>query len=414
MKKNKKINYMKLLKIITIILGIIFILELGYLIYAKIKVDKNTVYANATYSGITIEDGYIAVGESDFKNSKKNDYIKEGYRKAIITKYDSSGKIVFEKKYATGLNSKFNDVIEVSDGYIAVGNVEVNVDQNKNKTPEAIIVKYDKDVNLLWSKNYNNLGVNSFNAIIETAANTYLAVGQSIYETNIIGNHTTGGAIIVEYSQDGEEIRRANYDGPKTGLYNDVIEVSDGYIVVGKIKSATAIIAKYNKNLELKWRKLYGNSDDYGFRTITLLDEKTFVVGGSKVSETSTLQEMLILKYNTSGALLEERTYKSDEKNMARSIKYNSDNLIVIGNTSTAEEGDAIKSFIVVYDKDLNIKKEIKPVANNTLILSAGDQSNVFGYTTPKIDEAGIKGKDIYPIIINISDNLELNYLKLK
>ncbi len=414
MKKNKKINYMKLLKIITIILGIIFILELGYLIYAKIKVDKNTVYANATYSGITIEDGYIAVGESDFKNSKKNDYIKEGYRKAIITKYDSSGKIVFEKKYATGLNSKFNDVIEVSDGYIAVGNVEVNVDQNKNKTPEAIIVKYDKDVNLLWSKNYNNLGVNSFNAIIETAANTYLAVGQSIYETNIIGNHTTGGAIIVEYSQDGEEIRRANYDGPKTGLYNDVIEVSDGYIVVGKIKSATAIIAKYNKNLELKWRKLYGNSDDYGFRTITLLDEKTFVVGGSKVSETSTLQEMLILKYNTSGALLEERTYKSDEKNMARSIKYNSDNLIVIGNTSTAEEGDAIKSFIVVYDKDLNIKKEIKPVANNTLILSAGDQSNVFGYTTSKIDEAGIKGKDIYPIIINISDNLELNYLKLK
>lgn len=414
MKKNKKINYMKLLKIITIILGIIFILELGYLIYAKIKVDKNTVYANATYSGITIEDGYIAVGESDFKNSKKNDYIKEGYRKAIITKYDSSGKIVFEKKYATGLNSKFNDVIEVSDGYIAVGNVEVNVDQNKNQTPEAIIAKYDKDGNLLWSKNYNNLGVNSFNAIIETAANTYLAVGQSIYETNIIGNHTTGGAIIVEYSQDGEEIRRANYDGPKTGLYNDVIEVSDGYIVVGKIKSATAIIAKYNKNLELKWRKLYGNSDDYGFRTITLLDEKTFVVGGSKVSETSTLQEMLILKYNTSGALLEERTYKSDEKNMARSIKYNSDNLIVIGNTSTAEEGDAIKSFIVVYDKDLNIKKEIKPVANNTLILSAGDQSNVFGYTTSKIDEAGIKGKDIYPIIINISDNLELNYLKLK
>lgn len=414
MKKNKKINYMKLLKIITIILGIIFILELGYLIYAKIKVDKNTVYANATYSGITIEDGYIAVGESDFKNSKKNDYIKEGYRKAIITKYDSSGKIVFEKKYATGLNSKFNDVIELSDGYIAVGNVEVNVDQNKNQTPEAIIAKYDKDGNLLWSKNYNNLGVNSFNAIIETAANTYLAVGQSIYETNIIGNHTTGGAIIVEYSQDGEEIRRANYDGPKTGLYNDVIEVSDGYIVVGKIKSATAIIAKYNKNLELKWRKLYGNSDDYGFRTITLLDEKTFVVGGSKVSETSTLQEMLILKYNTSGALLEERTYKSDEKNMARSIKYNSDNLIVIGNTSTAEEGDAIKSFIVVYDKDLNIKKEIKPVANNTLILSAGDQSNVFGYTTSKIDEAGIKGKDIYPIIINISDNLELNYLKLK
>ena len=76
----------------------------------------------------------------------------------------------------------------VDDGYIAVGSYVYEEKQLSINTRDGLIVKYDFDGNVLWSKNYQVLGDTEFKKIL-VLEDGFLVVGQSIYENLEIGNH---------------------------------------------------------------------------------------------------------------------------------------------------------------------------------------------------------------------------------
>ncbi len=416
MSKHKKKDIKEILKIIMIVLGIILILEVGFLVYARIKNEKNSVYVNTINNGKEVSDGYLTIGRSDFKYSHTNKFEKNGATKAVFTKYNKEYKMVFESKLDSEYNSSFYDVIEISDGYITVGEIQMTEYQNKNNTSEAVIVKYDKTGKSVWRKNFQVLDVSKFMKVKQDSEGNLVVVGQSLYEANVIGNHTTGGAIIAKYNSKGELLTSANYDGPKSGIYNDFIITEDGYIVIGKIKSSTGIIIKYNKELKMVWRKLYGNTDSLGLKSIVTLDNKSFLVTGSKMSSSkdSKNQTAVILKYSLTGQKLNEIEYKVKEINRYESIEVNNENIIATGVSSTIEDQSKVMSFINVYDKNLELIKESKIEQNAAFIISNIDNNTLFGYTNSKIKDIKSNGKDIFPIIMNISDEYELKYNTLK
>ena len=73
-----------------------------------------------------------------------------------------------------------------------------------------MIIKYDKDGNIVWEKFYHVVTYTRFNKVIETS-DGYVAIGQSIYANMEMGNNTTGGGIIVKYDKDGNEIWHNNH-----------------------------------------------------------------------------------------------------------------------------------------------------------------------------------------------------------
>lgn len=416
MSKHNKKDIRKILKIIMIVLVSILVLETGFLVYVKIRNEKNSVYINSVSGGKTITDGYVTVGKSDFKYSRQNKYEKTGVIKAVITKYDSKNKLIFESKLDSEFNSSFNDVIEINDGFIAVGEIQMTKQQQEDNTSEAIIVKYDKQGELVWRKNFKVLDVNKFVKVIEDSDNNYVVVGQSIYQPNVIGNHATGGAIIVKYDSKGELLTKANYDGPKTGIYNDLIFTKTGYIVVGKIKSTTGVVAKYDKNLKLVWRKLYGNTDSLGLRAIKAIDDKNYVVVGSKASsiKDSKNQTAVILKYNDKGEKLKENEYQLNEINRYENIFIKGNNLIINGVSSKPEQLDKITTIVNVYNAELELIKENKIEEDKTVVITNIDNNVLFGYTNSKISKVKSNGKDIYPVMLKIDDKYNLTYINLK
>ena len=63
-----------------------------------------------------------------------------------------------------------------------------------------------------------------------------------------IGNHDTGGGIIIKYDYDGNIIWTNNFGGNKSGIFNDIVKVDDGYICVGKDAYNYGMIVKFNLN----------------------------------------------------------------------------------------------------------------------------------------------------------------------
>ena len=235
----------KVFKIILIVLTVVLIAELIYFGVRYYLNRKDSVFYTVVNSAIMEnENNYVGVGFSDYYNSKFNDY-NDGLNKATIF-VNKKGKMIDEIELKLGYNSYFNDIIKTDDGYVAVGSIQMTEEQSEEKLSEGLIIKYDKDFNIIWRKNLSILGKTELLKVKITKDDDIVVVGTSVYGEGYVGNHTTGGGILLKYNKDGKELLRVNNGGPYNGRFNDVLIEDDSYVVVGLGKNNSGIIIKYN------------------------------------------------------------------------------------------------------------------------------------------------------------------------
>lgn len=413
----------KWLIIIALICVIVIIAEVGYLVYYHINMNRNVIYYDSLNSVAVDDTDIIGVGSSNFKYSKYNDYTN-GLEKAKIIKYDKNGKIIFEKMYDKGINTTFSSVVSVNDGYIVVGSGVFSEEEQNNEGREAVIIKYDKDGNIVWEKFYQVITNTRFNKVIATI-DGYIVVGQSIYANMEMGNHTTGGGIIVKYDFDGNEVWHNNHGGMKSGNFNDVIEVNGDFYVVGKDATDYANIIKYSKNGKYQWHKNYGYTDGIGFTGIAYLDNSLFVVGSKKVlpegttdddNRDTTNTDALLVKYDLDGKVLFEKNFGGSNYERYNSIITHFNNLYIVGHTTSSDaglkvttDGELMTGMLVRYDKNGNIlKKESFGGSNDdnlTSIITDGVSLYISAYSNSgdgNITTSKNNGKDYFGKVIKL------------
>lgn len=413
----------KIFLIIMSICILILVLEgIFVLIFHVQRKNQNTYYDSL--NGLDLDgSNMVAVGSSDFYYSKYNGYTK-GTTRAKIIKYDADGKILFEKMYEKGLQTTFNSIITVSDGYVVVGTGIFSEEEQKNEAKEAMIIKFDKEGNILWEKFYQVITDTSFNKVIKTS-DGYVAIGQSIYANMEMGNHTTGGGIIVKYDLNGNEVWHNNHGGTKSGNFNDIIEVGGNFYVVGKDATDSANLIKYNQNGEYQWHKNYSYTDGIGFTGITYLDNALYVVGSKKIlpegtgdddDRSTTNTDALLVKYDLDGNVQEEKTFGGSNYERYNSILTYKNELYVIGHTTSKDagikvetDGEQMTGILVRYDKAGNIlKKEVFGGSGNdnlTGIITDGVSIYMTGYSNSKngnITTSKNNGKDYFGKVIKV------------
>lgn len=409
--------------IVAVICLVILILEGIYLVIHRINMDNNTVYYDALNSLVVDDTDTVAVGSSNFKYSKNYSYTN-GLEKAKLIKYDKNGKIILEKMYKTGINTTFSSIISVSDGYIVVGSGVFSKEEQQNQEREALIIKYDKEGNIIWEKFYHVITDTKFNKVIETT-DGYIAIGQSIYANMEMGNHKTGGGIIVKYDYNGNVVWYNNHGGTKSGNFNDIVEVNGNFYVVGKDGSDSANIVKYDKDGKYLWHKNYSYTDGIGFTGIAYLKDTLYVVGSKKVlpddlkeedDRTTTNTDALLVAYDLDGNKKYEKTFGGSNYERYNSIVAYNNNLYVVGHTSSKDigfkietDGKLMMGLVVRYDKAGNIlKKEILGGSNNdnlTDIYTDGVCLYISGYSNSKdgnITTAKNNGKDYFGKVIKL------------
>lgn len=399
----------KIFKTIIIALAIILIGEIIYFGIRYYNGRKNSTYYSVINNAIVEnEKNYVGAGFSDYKQSKYNDY-EDGLNKATIFNY-KDGKITKEVGFKKGYNSYFNDIIKVKDGYLAVGSIEMTKKQKEDGLSEGLLIKYDKNFNFKWRKNIRGIGKTELLKIKQDGDN-FVIVGTSVYGEGYMGNHTTGGGILIKINENGEEIMRVNNGGPFYGRFNDVLIENNSYVVVGLGKANSGIIIKYTKDGEKVWTGSYGYTDKNGINSITKLGNKYITATTKLVNPKEPNMSAALVVFNKNGKKVDDVKYNSQSINYFGDVETLNDSIIAVGYTGKGTTKIKTDAIIVKYDKDLyeeetnTLKGDNNEYYNNIYIKD--NKIIALGYSNSKSKEYKINGYDYLPITKTYNENLK-------
>ena len=402
-------------KIYRIIIIALVVFLVGEIIFFSVKIYKNrkasTFYNVVSSLVLNDENNYVGVGASDYRYSKINKY-DDGYEKATIIEV-KDGKTIKEVGFLKGYNGRYNDVVKVSDGYIAVGKVEMTKEHHDEGMSEGIISKYDKNFKIVWRKNLSILEKTEFKKV-KLDGDDIVVVGTSIYSDGYIGNHTTGGGILLKYDQNGKEKLRVNNGGPYTGSFNDIIVEKDSYVVVGLGKANSGIIVRYDKNGKKLESGSFGYTDKSGINAV-VKDGNSYYVATTKVVNPKELSNYsaALVKFDSKLNEIDNTKYTNYNINYFNDIDIDSDgNIIVCGYVGKPKDKSLSSDAVIVkydknlYEKDSNILKGNKNDFYSSIYLK-DKNIYVLGYSNSKLKEYKVNGYDYSTIVKNYNSILK-------
>lgn len=430
---EKEFKIKKIVKIAIIICFLIIVMEAGLYLYLRNKQEQSVIYYDSYQMFVLDGEDYVAVGSSDFKKSEHNEFTG-GVEKGKLIKYDKNGNIVFEVQYSGERASTFTSVVVVEDGYIVTGSGVYDEYQEENNLRDAFLIKYDKNGNKVWEKFYGVLSNTRFNKAI-VVEDGIVVIGLSNYENMEVGNHTTGGGIIVKYDFEGNEIWHNNHGGNKSGSFTGVVEVDGDFYVVGKDAIDYGNLIKFDKNGKYLWHKNYSYTDSFGLQDIAYFNNKLYVVGSKKILEDEESEkrqteniDAVLLVFDKKGNVKEEKTFGGSKLERFTAIQVLNDTLYVSG-VSNSKDGEldfehknveevVSTGFILSYDKNLEVvNSKILGGTNNDMLTEmvlVDERLCLAGHSNSKDGTIAkdANGKDYFGKMIILDKDLNINVIK--
>jgi hypothetical protein len=175
----------------------------------------------------------------------------------------------------------------------------------------------------------------------------------------------SGDVILIKVNSLGNVVWSKRYGGPREERAFSVKQTSDGgYITVARTRSFVdtnrwdVLLIKTDSNGNLQWGRVYSNPslDDEPSDVIETSDGGYLVVGGAQSRSSSSQNEILVMKINSSGALQWVRWFGDTiYQDHAYSVKRTSDGgYIVVGRTGSYGSGNA-DIFLMKLDGSGNV-----------------------------------------------------------
>lgn len=283
-------------------------------------------------SVIELEDGSLVAVGADMVQYKNG---------AIMAKFSSTGDLLKNIDFRGTGDDSFSDIIQLSDGsLIVVGKTESKGTIESVSIPNggAIALKYDSEFNLQWGSSYGNASNYSrFNSVLEMSDGNIAVIGnfnsilfynpegtkigelewsERFSELNSIKKTMDGGFIVtVEYSnsmlyyseaflmkfnKDGQREWTEKLRGDGSTYFKDVIEISeDNYAVIG-----------YTDSTDIGFENEPSNRASIIVEYKKITPEMEAEVAVSNVEEEPTVNNMIIARGLVNG--LDESETKDD------------------------------------------------------------------------------------------------------
>ena len=262
-------NVLKRVKIFEIVCFLLIFIEIGYIFYSLFLNNTEYLYFDGINAIDKNSNYYVTVG-SDNNNSNH-------YERAQVSTYNKKRDKKIETLYNVGYNSAFFGVSFDQDNIVAVGSYEKTMKEHKESRRRALIVKYDMNGNVIFQKDFQVLDNSKFTNI-QIVNDGYYVTGQSVYKNTKVGDKE-GGAILAKYDKEGNFLWSKVYGNNKFGKFNDLLIVDGSIYTVGVDENYVGILCKYDMNGSLSECVRYENCDELGFNSIVSFDDKIYVSG---------------------------------------------------------------------------------------------------------------------------------------
>jgi len=287
-----------------------------------------------TFGGSSDDFGYSVIEASDgsFLVAGSTETYGAGNHDALLLKMNADGTLLWAKTFGGIDHDRSSDLVETSDGSIFLAGYTKSYGAGGD---DLCLIKTDGDGNILWARTAGGANNDIAHSVIETSEGNILLVGY-VYTLGL----SSYNAILLQYDQDGTFLWSKLIGGSRFDYGRSVVEGSDGALfLLGYTDSYGAgnqdiLLSKMDADGTLLWTKTTGGSDyDYGYDLIQTMDGN-LVIAAYTESYGNGLNDLLLLKYDPTGALLWAKTFGGTGNEFTRSVIETPDgNLLFIAET---------------------------------------------------------------------------------
>ena len=299
--------------------------------------------ANSDYAQAiqqTSDGGYIVAGNTISWN---------GTYDWLVLKLDSNGSIVWQKTYGRSTDDECRSVQQTSDGgYILAGYTN-----SLATSTDVWILKLNSNGDIAWQKTYGGSFSDSANYIQQTSDGGYaIAAGTTSYGA--------GGVdiLILKLDANGEMIWQKTYGGSGEDTARSIQQTSDGgYIVSGSTSSFGAgiydvWILKLNSNGDVVWQKTYGGSSSEFALSAQQISDGGYIIAAYTLSYGAGGVDILILKLDANGEVIWQKTYGGSGNDFLNSLQQTSDGGYIIAGYTKSYGAGSDDYFILKLNSD--------------------------------------------------------------
>lgn len=308
---------------------------------------------------------YVTVGYS---------YSTEGGRDYWVVKLDPSGNIIWEKLFGGSSVDTGNSISLSSDGgYIIAGYTNSNDGDvtGNHGVSDFWIVKLDTSGDLVWQKTFGGSDSDVAFSVKATTDGGCIAAGYAMSnDGDVTGHHGTypGGTPfdywVVKVDASGNLQWQKALGGSGQDIATSVQQTSEGgYVVTGYSWSGNDgdltfnngnsdyWVVKLNPTGNIEWQKSLGGAlEDHAYSVWQTTDGEYIVAGETYSPDSGDVTgnhgslDAWIVKLDTSGNLIWQKTYGGTNADSVNSIQQTTDGGFVFAAISDSLDGDATGS----------------------------------------------------------------------
>jgi len=169
---------------------------------------------------------------------------------------DEDGEVQFEGSYGDESYNQAFDLVQTEDGGYLLGG------DWTNHGNEFAVVRVDAEGDLMWQETYGDFELDQCNAVLGIKDDQFLLAGYADTE------NLSAQAYLIKIEGDGDIIWERTYGGDERENFQDIIQVENGYTLVGRTESfgngggvgASDIwLVRVNEEGEEIWSQTYGD-----------------------------------------------------------------------------------------------------------------------------------------------------------
>ncbi len=236
------------------------------------------------YGIVALSDGYLLVGRSEQKGNS------EGW----IVRTDLNGGKTWETSYGTAGYDALYDVAMTSDG----GYIMAGTSQPKSGDYDGWLVRTDAAGNKLWDKTYGAGKNDWFNGLTQAPDGSIVAIGQTTtsFDTSMW---------LVRTDKVGAALWTRTYDATGTVQGESVIQLADGYQLVGTIKADSKEniwTVRTDASGNSVWSQKFGGTSDDSATALVKTADGGVAIGGETASKGAGGSDAWLLRIDAWGA----------------------------------------------------------------------------------------------------------------
>jgi hypothetical protein len=316
--------------------------------------------------------GYIIAGTTESYGAGELDF--------YLVRTDSEGNMLWNRTYG-GSGFEQCSSVQVTDdgGFIIAGSTD-----SFGADADVYLVMTDSEGNMLWNRTYGGSDGDGGGSVQETSDGGYIITGY----TYSFGAGR-GDVYLVKTDSEGNMLWNRTYGGPNADYGKSVHQTRDlGYIIVGD--SAEEGTFKYESYLvktdsegRMLWNRTYGGPKSYRGRSVHETSDGSYIICGD-VDPLRAIgyTNVYLFKTDSEGNILWNRTYggpRADVGSLA--LKTGDGGYVIVSSTNSFKTFDDMDVYLVKTDSEGNI------LWNRTYGGSEGEAN--FGHSVQETGDGG-------------------------